>query len=114
MADVSKSAKSKEDILRLYTYKTARYTFALPLIAGAMLAGATEGTIQSLSSFGENIGILFQIQDDKLDSDTNPFTDKDIEMYRYKALSSLDKMNISEINKKVLRELVDFVLTRKK
>ena len=34
---------SRDDIFRLYTYKTARYTYSLPLSAGALLAGAGTG-----------------------------------------------------------------------
>jgi geranylgeranyl diphosphate synthase type II len=35
--------------------------------AGAMIAGATEGELESISSYGESLGLLFQIKDDLLD-----------------------------------------------
>ncbi|MGA2639781.1 MAG: polyprenyl synthetase family protein [Spirochaetia bacterium] len=62
----SKSGVDVEDILRMYTHKTGRYSFSLPLLAGAMIAGATEGLRGALGAFGESIGLLFQIRDDEL------------------------------------------------
>jgi geranylgeranyl diphosphate synthase type I len=56
-----------EEILRLYTYKTARYTFSMPLAAGAMLAGCGTEALSALERLGECLGILFQIRDDLLD-----------------------------------------------
>lgn len=56
---------SLQEILNVYTYKTARYTIALPLIAGAALAGTTD-FLPSLEEIGINLGIMFQLQDDYL------------------------------------------------
>jgi geranylgeranyl diphosphate synthase type I len=56
-----------EAILRLYTYKTARYTFSMPLAAGAMLAGCGTEALSALERLGECLGILFQLRDDLLD-----------------------------------------------
>lgn len=114
MADISKKAKTKEDILQLYKYKTARYTFSVPLLVGATLTNANDEMTNELSSFGENVGILFQIQDDKLDCETNPFTEKDVKMYKQRTFDSLKKLTINEKYKEMLQLLVDFVLTRKK
>jgi geranylgeranyl diphosphate synthase type I len=55
-----------EEILRLYTFKTGRYTFSLPLMAGGMIAAADDSTLGILEKLGEQIGILFQIRDDAL------------------------------------------------
>lgn len=70
MADVanghSPHAASEEEILSVYRYKTGRYTFSLPLMLGAMLAGADEATVDALSRWGELEGIVFQIRDDHL------------------------------------------------
>ena len=55
---------TREDILSLYRHKTARYTFSLPLVVGATLAGAENSTISKLKSLGVTVGLLFQIQDD--------------------------------------------------
>ncbi len=56
----------EEDILRLYRYKTGRYTFSLPLALGAALASAREESMAALEEAGENLGILFQLKDDEL------------------------------------------------
>jgi len=57
---------SIESILNVYHYKTARYSFSVPLTIGAMIAGASDELIESLSKFGDAAGILFQIRDDEL------------------------------------------------
>ncbi len=59
-------APSPADILQLYRYKTARYTFSLPLVTGAMLAGARPEAIAALDQSGEHLGVLFQLKDDEL------------------------------------------------
>jgi geranylgeranyl diphosphate synthase type I len=56
-----------EEVLRLYTYKTARYTFSMPLMAGALLAGCGPAELAALERLGECLGILFQLRDDLLD-----------------------------------------------
>ena len=57
---------SPDDILRMYKYKTGRYSFSLPLLAGALIAGAHRDLREKLEAFGENLGLLFQIRDDEL------------------------------------------------
>ncbi|MCX7786961.1 MAG: polyprenyl synthetase family protein [Spirochaetes bacterium] len=57
---------SEEQILSLYTYKTGRYTFSLPLMAGGILADAQPAILNTLSRLGERMGILFQLKDDEL------------------------------------------------
>ena len=57
---------SLDDILELYRLKTGRYTFSLPFILGATLAGAAENETVKLGSIGEKMGIVFQIKDDEL------------------------------------------------
>jgi geranylgeranyl diphosphate synthase type I len=57
---------SVENIIEMYRYKTARYTFSLPFKIGAIFAGASEETIRTLDLLGEQLGILFQIKDDEL------------------------------------------------
>jgi len=52
------------DILTLYKYKTGRYTFSLPLIIGAVIAGADKKECELLEKTGELLGIIFQIKDD--------------------------------------------------
>lgn len=57
---------SEEDILKLYKYKTARYTFSLPFATGALASGQDQKTILNLERLGEYFGIIFQIKDDEL------------------------------------------------
>lgn len=63
---------SKEDIIALYTHKTARYTFSLPLMLGARLAHAADSVVNQLELLGECMGILYQIRDDELNSSGDP------------------------------------------
>ncbi len=56
----------RQAILDVYTYKTGRYTFSLPLMIGAILAGVSEERQRLLARFGEHVGRIFQIRDDYL------------------------------------------------
>ena len=60
------SSPTEEQILSLYRYKTGRYTFSLPLMAGGILAEAPSSSLEALSILGEKMGILFQLKDDEL------------------------------------------------
>ncbi|AFG37718.1 polyprenyl synthetase family protein [Spirochaeta africana] len=55
---------STEDILGVYRCKTGRYTFALPMMLGWVIAGGSDADIDLLGQLGEAMGIVFQIQDD--------------------------------------------------
>lgn len=55
---------TKEDIYKIYDYKTANYTFASPLTMGAILAGAGNNEIKKLFTYGMSLGRAFQIKDD--------------------------------------------------
>lgn len=57
---------SAEDILQLYLYKTARYSFSLPLKTGAILADGGQRLSASLEKCGQAFGLLFQLKDDEL------------------------------------------------
>lgn len=57
---------TEDDVFRMYQYKTGRYTFSLPLVAGAILAETTPETQQHLDALGETLGLIFQIKDDEL------------------------------------------------
>lgn len=54
------------DILEMYKYKTARYTFSLPLIIGAKLAKSDKKSIKKLEKIGLLLGLIFQLRDDYL------------------------------------------------
>lgn len=56
----------EEEVLSLYRYKTARYTFSLPLWTGALLAGQERPVRERLEEAGETLGVIFQIKDDEL------------------------------------------------
>lgn len=47
-------------------YKTAGYSFQLPLLSGAVLAGVDGSDLQSLRTIGEKLGVAFQLVDDVL------------------------------------------------
>ncbi|SIP98167.1 geranylgeranyl diphosphate synthase, type I [Alkalispirochaeta americana] len=69
MQDVHHGAVSQaepEKILEVYTGKTGRYTFSLPMMIGARLAGQPDRVVQLLQRFGESQGRIFQIRDDQL------------------------------------------------
>jgi len=57
---------TKQDIYKIYDYKTAHYTFSAPLCSGAILAGASQAEIQRLTQYGIYLGRAFQIKDDVL------------------------------------------------
>jgi len=59
-------APSTDEILSLYLHKTGRYTFSLPLMIGALLAGKSPIETKPLSKLGEKLGLIFQIKDDEL------------------------------------------------
>ncbi|MBN3040394.1 MAG: polyprenyl synthetase family protein [Candidatus Omnitrophica bacterium] len=57
---------NENEILQIYDYKTADYSFSTPLTCGAILAGAKSSEIKKLSDFGIFLGRAFQIKDDIL------------------------------------------------
>ncbi|NOR14367.1 MAG: hypothetical protein GQ544_01550 [Candidatus Aminicenantes bacterium] len=57
---------TEQEILNLYRYKTARYSFSLPLMTGAILEGADQRLLGSLEKCGIDFGLLFQLKDDEL------------------------------------------------
>jgi geranylgeranyl diphosphate synthase, type I len=62
---MQKTLPSLEKILEMNIYKTARYSFSLPLMLAGKLTNRSEDTNQ-LSEIGEKIGLIFQIRDDYL------------------------------------------------
>lgn len=67
MQDVSgKQKMTEKDILDVYLYKTASYTCSLPLIMGAVLAGAKASETKKMEELGKYLGIIFQIKDDEM------------------------------------------------
>ncbi len=64
--NVSNTTLTEGDLTAIYACKTGALITA-PLLAGLQLNSPTEGQIQALKTFGENIGLVFQITDDLLD-----------------------------------------------
>lgn len=62
----SNTEPKPEQICRVFLYKTARYTFSLPLGVAAMFAGKSDNLIKKLDSIGEHIGVIFQVRDDEI------------------------------------------------
>ena len=101
------------DTLATYTYKTARYTFSLPMMAGAILAGADKNTTDLLEKLGEAMGLLFQIRDDELDQSESKLGENKLNFAR-QANTIIRKLRIAQTHKKELAALVDFCQNRTK
>ena len=56
----------ERDVLDIYRFKTARYSFSLPLAAGWVLGGGKPAVRTQLEDLGETLGLIFQIKDDEL------------------------------------------------
>lgn len=133
------NALSKDDVLTLYRYKTARYTFSLSMCVGATVAQAGGEYIQVLSRLGESMGLLYQIRDDELSiSGHSDITGKPVgsdvanEKQTLATLLNSEEINdlkgsllehsdkeignlpISDRSKDSLRALVTFCITRDK
>ncbi len=65
-AGAGRRALTESDILDIYRYKTARYSFSLPLAAGWILGGGPGRVLPALRRLGEDLGLVFQIKDDEL------------------------------------------------
>lgn len=55
---------SEDEIYKKYLYKTAHYSFSVPLILGSLFGAKQD--VSLLKQFGEDIGIIFQLKDDDL------------------------------------------------
>lgn len=130
---------SKDEVLSLYRYKTARYTFSLSMAVGAILSQAPENVISLLIRLGESMGLLYQIRDDELSitgdtAITGKPIDSDLRNTKQTLATLLDgeelhdlkasllehsdheigALPISSLHKQELTDLVRFCLTRNK
>lgn len=55
-----------DDIMKVRTYKTAYYTFVMPITVGAILGKADKAQLKAIKNFGLNLGVAFQLADDIL------------------------------------------------
>ena len=55
---------SMSESIAMEEQKTGTYSFALPMQAGALLAGADDRTVERLGGAGRMLGIAFQLADD--------------------------------------------------
>jgi geranylgeranyl diphosphate synthase type I len=65
-AGSSRRPITEHEILVTYRFKTARYSFSLPLTVGWILGGGSSSVLPGLQSLGEDLGLMFQIKDDEL------------------------------------------------
>lgn len=65
-AGSSRRRPSERAVLATYRFKTARYSYALPLAVGWVLGGGRRPMVPSLERLGEDLGLIFQIKDDEL------------------------------------------------
>ena len=70
MLDVDIAAQQQttnlDEILNMYQYKTARYTFSLPLMLAATFNQKDKSLTTQLEKIGESLGLIFQIKDDEI------------------------------------------------
>jgi len=115
----------EKDVLLNYTLKTARYTFACPLVIGAILAGAKKTDIAKLSSVGIMLGQAFQVQDDIIgvfstQKEIGKSVLSDIEEYKktilvchaFRTLKSKEKKAFMSVFLKPKKDYHDLVLIR--
>lgn len=60
----TKVEATKDEIIDIYTYKTARYTFSLPLVLACLALKKDDKTLKEIDTLGEYVGTIFQIKDD--------------------------------------------------
>ena len=81
---------TRDDIVRMYRHKTARYSFALPLVLAALTTNKTP-LVLNLEQIGEHMGMAYQIRDDMIDfSETSGKTrGSDIRQNKYTLIRSM-------------------------
>lgn len=57
---------SQEGLDKAKIYKTAHYSFVMPLSIGAILAQASNNQFEAIENYGTEVGLAFQMQDDIL------------------------------------------------
>jgi len=116
---------TKADLINLYMKKTAAL-ICLSIRAGAILSGANQRQLKALTKYGENIGLAFQIVDDMLDimqdqrdmgkpNYANKFGMKESKSESERLVNEAkDSLKIFNHKAETLRNIADYLLTRKK
>jgi geranylgeranyl diphosphate synthase type II len=116
---------SKEDLVGLYMKKTAAL-ICLSIRAGAILSGAKKRQLKALNKYGENIGLAFQIIDDMLDimqdqrdvgrpTYANKYGIKESKIECERLIKEAkDSLKIFDYKAETLRNIADYLLTRKR
>lgn len=104
--------KTQQERLSLYKYKTARYSFSVPLSVGAQLAVAPDETIIQLETLGEALGILYQMRDDELDNAKDMLPSAVQVEYIAHATKTIDELPIEQAHKLELVDLLTFCHNR--
>lgn len=114
---------TEQEILKMYTYKTANYTFSLPMMLGALIA-EKKNEANKLQLIGEKLGIIFQIKDDEIsifgeEKDTGKTTAIDIRdnkktihrLILLKKCNEKEKSNLKKIfgNKNINKKEIELV-----
>jgi geranylgeranyl diphosphate synthase type I len=73
-AGASRGPCPERKVLDIYRYKTARYSFYLPLAAGWMLGGGRTTVLPAIERLGLDLGLVFQIKDDEIGLFGSPAT----------------------------------------
>jgi geranylgeranyl diphosphate synthase, type II len=109
VVDIESEGKpaSRETLEYIHRNKTAVFIRAC-VRAGAMLAGAPEGAIEKLSSYGDRVGLAFQVIDDILDEEgTTEQIGKDAGSDREKGKVTFPSIVGMAESKKYAKELID-------
>ena len=116
---------TKADLINLYMKKTAAL-ICLSIRSGAILSGANQRQLRALTKYGENIGLAFQIIDDMLDimqdqrdagkpNYANIYGMKESKSESEKLIEEAkDSLKIFNQKAETLRNIADYLLTRKK
>jgi len=116
---------TKLDLINLYMKKTAAL-ICLSIRAGAILSGVNQRQLKALTKYGKNIGLAFQIVDDMLDimqdqRDTgkptyvNKFGMKESNSESERLIKEAkDSLKIFNHKAETLRNIADYLLTRKR
>ncbi len=115
----------KENLINLYMKKTAAL-ICLSIRSGAILSGANQRQLKALTKYGENIGLAFQIVDDMLDimhdqrdagklNYANKFGMKESKNESERLIEEAkDSLKIFNSEAEILRNVADYLLTRKR